>query len=164
MASEAGVIIRIPIHTDSESNQREHWARRAKRVKLQRAAVFYELGAPWAQKALRESRPLVVILTRIAPRTLDPGNLESSLKAVQDGVADWLAGNYGKGQDRQPGLLWRYAQRRGGTGEYAVEISVTYEEGENHASLPLSPDGWNDNPPGASRSVSPRRRAAVSPR
>ena len=124
---------RIPLHTVSESNQREHWARRAKRVRLQRSTIFYELGAPWAQRTLRESRPLVVILTRIAPRSLDPGNLESSLKSVQDGVADWLAGNYGKGQDRQPGLRWRYAQRHGNPGEYAVEISVTCEEGENHA-------------------------------
>ena len=128
------MITRIPIHTVSESNQREHWATRAKRVRLQRTAVFYELGAPWAQQILREYRPLVVILTRIAPRALDSGNLESSLKGVQDGVADWLAGEYGKGQDRQPFLRWRYAQRRGGTGEYAVEISVTYDEGENHAS------------------------------
>ena len=128
--------IRILLHTVSESNQREHWARRAKRVRLQRTAVFYELGAPWAQQILREYRPLVVILTRIAPRSLDSGNLESSLKGVQDGVADWLAGDYGKGQDRQPFLHWRYAQRRGNPGEYAVEINITCEEGEDHAKTP----------------------------
>lgn len=124
---------RIPLHTVSESNQREHWARRAKRVRLQRSTIFYELGAPWAQRTLRESRPLVVILTRIAPRSLDPGNLESSLKSVQDGVADWLAGNYGKGQDRQPGLVWRYRQRRGAPRAYAVEISITTDEGATSA-------------------------------
>lgn len=120
----------IPLRTVSESNQREHWATRAKRVKMQRSTVFYELGAPWAQRTLRESRPLVVLLTRIAPRSLDDGNLEASLKAVQDAVADWLAGGYGTGQDRQPGLRWRYAQHRGSPGEYAVEISIINEQAE----------------------------------
>ena len=127
---------RIPIRTVSESNQREHWARRAKRVRLQRSIIYFSLREAWCavpQAPYPVYGPIVVILTRIAPRALDAGNLESSLKSVQDGVADWLAGNYGKGQDRQPGLRWRYAQRRGNPGEYAVEISVTCEEGENHA-------------------------------
>ena len=129
--------LRIPLRTVSESNQREHWARRAKRAKAQRSTIYYALRAAWCM--LPETPyplylPTVATLTRIAPRALDSGNLESSLKAVQDGVADWLVGGYGKGQDRQPGLRWRYAQRRGGPREYAVEISVTCEEGEDHAS------------------------------
>lgn len=69
-------------------------------------------------------RPLVVVLTRIAPRDLDAGNLEASLKAVQDGVADWLAGEYGQGQDRQPGLFWRYGQQRGRSQEYAILVRL----------------------------------------
>ena len=118
---------RIPIRTVSESNQREHWAQRAKRTKRQRQDVFTTLRAHhWPAPPL----PIIIALTRIAPRQLDQDNLAGALKGVQDAVADWLAGGYGTGQDRQPGLRWRYAQHRGSPREYAVEISIINEQAE----------------------------------
>lgn len=54
-------------------------------------------------------------------------NLPASLKAIRDGVSDWLAGSYGEGEDRQPGLTWRYAQQRGKPHEYAVLITLDTE-------------------------------------
>lgn len=58
-------------------------------------------------------------LTRIAPRELDGDNLQSSLKACRDGVADWLGVD-----DRDPRVTWSYAQRRGAPHYYAVEVQV----------------------------------------
>ena len=121
----------LPIRTVSESNQHTHWRARSHRAKAQRSSAFYGLLSTWG-RCLYRTRPCIVTLTRVAPRDLDQGNLEASLKAVQDGVADWLEGEYGEGQDRQPGLTWHYAQRRGGPREYAVEITVTSEQGHNH--------------------------------
>ena len=107
----------------SESNRREHWTTRHRRAKEHRASVFYSLLAH-VPRPVGQLRPLTITITRIAARMLDEGdNLPMSAKHIRDGVADWLAGAYGQGQDRQPGLHWHYAQRRGGTREYGVEIT-----------------------------------------
>src|SRR3990167_81795 len=104
----------LPIRTVSESNQREHWAQKAKRAKAQRSETYHHALNAWGRLSPSIGRfPLQITLTRIAPRALDSDNLAGALKAVQDGVADWLAGEYGQGQDRQAGLLWRYKERRG---------------------------------------------------
>jgi hypothetical protein len=60
----------------------------------------------------------VVTLTRVAPSNgLDGDNLQGSLKACRDGVADWL-----KVDDRDPRVTWLYEQRRGK--EWTVEVHV----------------------------------------
>jgi len=66
----------------------------------------------------------VITLTRIAPRRLDPGdNLNSSMKAVRDGIADALGIDDGDAR-----LTWKYAQRKGNPKEYAVEVEVENAE------------------------------------
>lgn len=111
--------VTLPIRTVSEANQREHWAKKAGRVKGQRMATGMRMRAVLAGSRF----PLRVLLTRIAPRALDDDNLRGALKAVRDGVADALGVD-----DRDPGVTWAYAQRRGGKGVYAVEIAVGERE------------------------------------
>lgn len=117
---------RLPIKTVSESNltvqSRLAGILKAKRIKDQRSETFYGLLSVWGR--LAPPLPLTITLTRIAPRLLDTDNLASSLKHVQDGVADWHLGEYGQGQDRQEGLLWVYDQQRGVPHEYAVLITI----------------------------------------
>ena len=60
--------------------------------------------------------PLTITLVRCGPRTLDTDNLASSLKAVRDGVADWLGVD-----DGSVHIDWVYSQHRG---EYAVLVEV----------------------------------------
>jgi hypothetical protein len=112
----------LPIRTVTESNAKEHWATKHRRAKAQRQDVFISLGL---SHRTRPPLPLQITVTRISPRPLDEDNCVSSLKHCIDGIADWLAGEYGKGNDRLPGLTWRYAQRRGKPKEYAVEITIT---------------------------------------
>lgn len=101
----------IPIRTQNTSNLREHWGDTAKRAKSQRRAVAYRF--PKAQVIPL----LVVVLTRIAPRTLDPGdNLASALKSVRDEVATQLGMD-----DRSRLVRWVYRQMRGEDG-VRVEI------------------------------------------
>lgn len=66
--------------------------------------------------------PLTITLCRVAPSNgLDDDALPASLKAVRDGVTDWL----GLSDDRATSRLrWQYAQRRGVRGAYAVEITL----------------------------------------
>lgn len=75
--------------------------------------------------------PVVVTLVRVAPLPLDDDNLARALKGIRDEVACWICAvviQKGKrkgqvtGNDRDPRVTWRVAQRRGKPGEYAVEI------------------------------------------
>lgn len=106
------------------ASQREHWATKHKRAKLQRSTTFR-----WLRQllpAIPPPLPLKVVVTRIAPRCFDSHDgLAASAKHVVDGISDYLAGTYGQGQDQQPGLFWRYGQRRGKPKEYGVEICLT---------------------------------------
>lgn len=96
----------VPVKTVSESNTRGHWAVRARRVKGQRGAAkaLTQAALPGGPLPAR----LKIVLTRIAPGELDKGdNLNSSLKAVRDGVADALGID-----DGDVRLSWTYRQRR----------------------------------------------------
>lgn len=102
---------------------REHWARKAKRVKLQRSAAHLAMleGAGLARQVVFKGgeRPLTIRLVRVAPRNLDSDNLARSFKAVRDGIADWLGID-----DGSPLLTWIYDQRRGNVKQYAAEVEV----------------------------------------
>jgi len=101
----------IPLRTYSLANQREHWAKRAKRCKAERDAARL-MCPPF-------DLPCEVTITRIAPRGLDDDNLRGAGKAIRDGIADRLGVD-----DRSPLVEWRYAQRRGKPKEYAVLIEL----------------------------------------
>ena len=101
-------------------NAREHWRVRAKRVKSERwlaALMCRKLDRP-------EAWPVLVVLTRIGPRKLDSDNVQGALKAVRDGVADWLGVNDGD----ESKVLWNYGQltarQAGAAGTYGVRIEV----------------------------------------
>ena len=108
--------VTIPIRTVSESNARGHWSKRAKRARSQRAVAAMVLRSNCAAP----KAPLSVRLTRVSPRGLDDDNLRGALKAVRDGVADWLGVD-----DRSPLVTWLYAQERGKPREYAVRVEVS---------------------------------------
>lgn len=64
--------------------------------------------------------PVVVTITRVAPRALDDDNLAYAAKAIRDGIADALGV-----RDNDPRVSWRYEQRKPERGcKPAVEIRV----------------------------------------
>lgn len=107
--------IEYPTRTVSEANQREHWAKKAKRAKGQRAIA--QLSA----RHMRINLPCGIVLTRIAPRMLDDDNLRGALKATRDGIADHLGIS-----DNDPRVQWHYGQDRkhGAPRYYAVRVRV----------------------------------------
>lgn len=111
--------IELPKPLPSAANLREHWAARAKRVKAQRLAV----RCAWSWRKAKydlPAFPLVVTLTRVSPRALDPGdNLPGSMKAHRDELAAIL-----RIDDRDPRVAWVYRERRGGVREHAVEVEL----------------------------------------
>jgi len=112
--------VTVPFHALSPNKQAgENKFAKSRRVKAQR------LGTHWALLSINKPQfPCVVTMTRIAPAGaagftgLDRhDNLPGSLKAVTDGVADWLGI-----RDDDKRVEWRYAQEQGK--EYAVRITV----------------------------------------
>ena len=104
----------IPYRLPSAANLREHWRVRHRRVQEQRRLVTMFLGS-----SPRPALPVVVRLTRVAPRALDGDNLQGAFKACRDAVATWLGV-----PDNHPGVAWEYAQARGGAKEYGIVIEV----------------------------------------
>lgn len=121
MSTQASTIaVTLPIRAVSVANLREHWATRASRSKQHRLLAWAELrtvrGVP------RLIGPVKVTITRVAPRPLDShDNLRSSLKAVVDGISDWLGV-----KDNDERIEWAYAQERGAPKTYAVRIEVRH--------------------------------------
>lgn len=108
--------LEAPIRVVSEANAHEHWRVRSKRAKGQRGLIKLLLRA---KLATPPAAPLVVRLTRIAPRDLDSDNLAGAFKHVRDGVADWLGVD-----DRSPQIDWRYGQERGPTKLYSIRVEI----------------------------------------
>ena len=106
------ITINVPIRTARGLNSREHHFQRHARVKSEKAAVGWYLKGK--QKPLT---PCVVLLTRIAPSDgLDSDNLQGSLKAVRDAVAEWL----GVDDKHQHVVAYEYLQEHGP--EWGVRI------------------------------------------
>lgn len=97
---------------------REHWRKRAARAKIHRIDTRMAMLQIGAQGQFQ--LPAVVLLTRIAPRELDDDNLRGALKAVRDGVADWLGVD-----DRDKRVRWEYGQAKGGVKQYAVGVEIS---------------------------------------
>lgn len=106
--------IEFPLRTWNESNQRGHWATQRKRRGPQRSATTAFCRAGLAKPEL----PCTVLLVRIAPRELDCDGVVAALKAIRDGVADWLGIDDG---DKR--VTWRYAQEKRSK-VYAVRIEL----------------------------------------
>lgn len=118
------VSLTLPLHIVSESNQREHWAVRAGRVKSHRGTTRLALAGLLLRAGLTTkdgpTSALNVMLTRIAPRKLDSDNLQGGLKATRDGCADAMGVT-----DNDPRITWLYGQRAGAKrGECGLEVTV----------------------------------------
>lgn len=109
----------LPIRLVSEANAHAHWRLRQRRAKVQRTATALALRGAVRAIVL----PVVVTITRIAPRALDDDNLSGAAKHVRDGIADALGID-----DRDPCVTWKIEQARGGKGEYAVRIQIERAE------------------------------------
>ncbi len=110
------LVLALPIRVVSTLNTREHWSKRARRVSEQRAATRMALAS---HRAWPLCRPVDVTIIRIAPRALDGDNLQGACKAIRDGIADAPGVD-----DRDEEVRWYYAQRRGATRQYAIELQI----------------------------------------
>ena len=106
----------LPIKTSNPTNgSHGHWSKQARIRKAQRAETRLHL-----RNLIAVQFPVVIELTRIAPRELDDDNLRPALKSIRDGVTDAL----GLTDDRDKRLTWEYGQRKGKPRQYAVDVKI----------------------------------------
>lgn len=113
----------LNVKTVSECNQWEHWAPRSRRVKQHREMARKECSTAERDFGRAMKLPVSVKLTRVGPRKLDGDNLQSSCKALRDGIADWLGVD--DGDDSK--VSWEYAQRVGKPAGVEVEVIQWYD-------------------------------------
>lgn len=110
--------LEIPMRVVNESNRRDHWGVKARRVKAQRRAVALAWRAAW-MPVVGIVKPSSVRLTRLAARTLDTDGLVRAFKAVRDQIAEECGFD-----DGDPGVRWQYAQEK--AKGYAIRVEVTW--------------------------------------
>jgi len=113
------ISVDLPIKTGAGLNDRMHWRARARKVKAQREGTRLALflnRCNWSELPL----PLGIRLIRLSAGVLDSDNLQGSLKAIRDGVAD----AFGL-PDNSPQFSWSYGQERVAHGKYGVRIEIS---------------------------------------
>lgn len=100
----------LPIKTVSALNSREHWRKRAARVKAERAATAL-IVKPFFT-------PCIVRMVRLSSSLCDDDNLQGAMKAVRDEIAKI------NGVDDGPTgpITWVYAQEKCKRGTFGVRV------------------------------------------
>lgn len=113
--------LELPIRLENVANEHTHWRVRQKRAKAQRGAVAMVMRVELAlrRRGLTTRGGLVVVITRIAPRTLDDDGAVAAAKTVRDGIADALGID-----DRDERVVWLVDQDRGPPKTYACRVEV----------------------------------------
>lgn len=102
-----------------------HWRGPAAKRRKQRQAAVAALIERNRVEPYEIPFPVEIKLVRVAPSNgLDDDALPASLKAIRDGVTDWLC----LSDDRTPLIRWTYDQYRGPQKHYAVEIHIKPQE------------------------------------
>jgi len=118
----------LPVKTVSESNVHEHWTKWGKRHRMQKKRI---------KEAFLQNRPLIpldnllhVVLTRIAPRSLDEhDNLPMAFKYIVDALAGHIMDKPTNGTaDDTKSIAWHYKQEKGQPRQYAIRIEIYQDE------------------------------------
>lgn len=100
----------IPIKTVTGLNAREHWRKRASRVKAERAAVAL-IVKPFFT-------PCIVRMVRLSSSLCDDDNLQGACKAIRDEIA--LINGVDDGPTGP--ITWVYAQEKCKRGHFGVRV------------------------------------------
>lgn len=113
--------VTIPVRLISEANNTDHWTKKNKRKKeIQRV-----IRQVWGIAPIRNTKlPVLITLTRLAPRTLDYDNLVAAFKWARDTIADILIPGLAPGRaDDSDQIEFDYKQEK--NPEYGIKIDAT---------------------------------------
>jgi hypothetical protein len=141
-AAEGAVVAVLPraltvtlaLRLASEANERGWSIARAARTRRQRDATAAALRAALGDPP--RELPLVVVITRIAPRALDSDNAVGSAKHVRDSVSQWIGID-----DGDPRVRWVVEQERPAKGGPSHAVRIALHPGAG-ACAACSGRGW----------------------
>lgn len=112
-------VLYLKIHLWSEANMSGHWSKGYNRKTYQQNLVAQK----WYTEGVDLNPPVIITLTRMAPRTLDSDNLVTAFKSIRDRVASLLVPGKRPGRaDNHPGIKWEYSQEK--NKQYQVRIII----------------------------------------
>ncbi len=116
----------INMKTVSEGNSSENPFAKANRHREQKKRI----KQLFITEKIEIKPPCEVILTRIAPRSLDEhDNLRMAFKWIVDAIAENIKKNYVPGRaDDDKTITWTYRQESGKPKEYAVKIEFIKDD------------------------------------
>ena len=109
----------MPVRVDSETNGREHWAKKFGRKKGQKMALHLAWSAATGFLPRLVFLPCAIRLVRVGPKSLDSDNLGESFKAIRDQIAHEIGIDDGDAR-----ITWEYAQVPVGKRVYQVRVEV----------------------------------------
>lgn len=113
--------LQFPLKIKSEANNYDHWTIKKKRKDNQKLLVKHHLRTQLINLKL----PLMIVMTRISPRSLDEDNLVSALKTIKDAIADHIRPNQAPGQADNTNLIqWAYNQEKGPPKTNALKLEM----------------------------------------
>ncbi len=99
----------VPLHTVSEMNIKEHWARSAARHKNQKKFITLMLR----HHKIPQDLPVTITMTRCMSRMLDDDNLRGAFKWIRDAIADYFLPGLQAGRaDDDQRITWAYSQEK----------------------------------------------------
>jgi hypothetical protein len=105
-------VYNLPIKTVTGLNAREHWRKRAARVKAERHTTAH-IVKPFPV-------PCIVRLIRLSPAMCDDDNLQGACKAIRDEIAKVCGVDDGP----QGPITWVYAQEKCKRGHFGVRVEM----------------------------------------
>lgn len=118
-------------HLKSQARESTHFFMVSKRNKICRTRVLLAFTGMLRSEmcSIGLCLPVVIRLTRLAPRELDTDNLAAAFKPVRDCVADLIRPGFRPGRaDGTKLMQWEYEQKKGKPKEYAVIVEIFREE------------------------------------
>ncbi len=115
----------LKIHLRSEGNIHEHWSKPRNRRLIQNKLIDQH----WMALGLDIKLPVLITLTRMAPRTLDDDNLVTAFKSIRDKVADLIIPGLKPGRaDNMPGIKFEYSQEKNKVYQVKITFDMMTEE------------------------------------
>ena len=112
-------VLFLKLYLRSEANLHDHWTKARKRRLFQQNMVAQQ----WYIEGVDIKPPVVVTLTRMAPRVLDDDNLVTAFKSIRDRVASLIIPGKKPGRaDNCKGIIWDYSQEK--NKQYMVKITI----------------------------------------
>jgi hypothetical protein len=110
----------LPLKIETAANKWEHWTKSRLRKKNYLQCLF-----TIRPEVIQIQPPVVISLTRIAPRALDYDNLLHAFKSIRDDITKWIFPDKPRGQgDERCGIEFIYSQEKGEPKQYAIRIDV----------------------------------------